>query len=129
MAISRTRAIAGSVATGSTTSITLPSAPASGQVAVLQISVNSGTSARVSSISQSGVTWTKHVEAYNGPGSIGIETWVGVVGSEAGTVITINFATSLANVAHYAEYSGVDTTSPVVATGSSIDDSGLGAPL
>lgn len=121
MPISRTRAIAGSVATGSSISITLPSAPASGQVAVLQISVNSGTAARVSSISQTGVTWTKQVEAYY-TGQIGIETWVGVVGAGAGTGITITLAASLTAVAHYAEYSGVDTANPVVTTGSSIDD-------
>ena len=124
MPINRTRAIAGSASTGSSISITLPSAPVSDQVAVLQIGINSGTSARVSSISQTGVTWTKQVEAYYS-GQVGMETWVGVVGAGAGTGITITLAASLTAVAHYAEYSGVDTSSPVVATGSSIDDAGL----
>jgi hypothetical protein len=125
MPITRTRSVGGTVSTGSSLTITLPSAPSSGQVGVIQIGVNSGTGSRVSSITQTNVTWTKQVESYYA-GQLGMETWVGVVSASAGTGITITLASSLTAVAHYSEYSGVNTSSPVVATGSSIDDTGFG---
>ena len=126
MPITRTRTVEGSVSTGTTYGVTLPSSPASGQVSILEIAVQSGSASRVTSISQSGATWNLVIQSYNSPGGIGLETWICVYGTGAGTSITINLASSLTVSAHYVEYNGVDNVLQTVATGSSVDDSGLG---
>ena len=126
MPITRTRTVSGTPSTGTSYSVTLPSSPDSGQVGILEIAVVSGSSSRVSSITQSGATWNLAVQSYHNLGNIGIETWTCVYGSGAGTSITINMASSLNVTAHYVEYAGVDNTLPTIATGSSIDDSGTG---
>lgn len=126
MAITRTRTVTGTLATNSTHTVTLPSSPAAGQVGILQIGVDSGSTNRVSSVSQSGATWNLVVQSYYNTGTLGVETWMCVYGAGAGTSVTINMASSLPVVAHYAEYAGVDNALPTVATGASTDDTDFG---
>lgn len=122
MPITRTRSVAGTRAVSSSHTVTLPSAPDSGQVGILQIGVDSGSSNRVSGVSQSGATWSLVVQAYNATGTVGLETWICVYGGGAGTSITVNLTSSLPAAAHYVEYAGVDNALPTIATGASVDD-------
>jgi hypothetical protein len=126
MAITRVQTQALNAATGTSRSVTPSTAPTANNCQVLQIAVNSGTSSRVSSISQTNCSWTKQTESYNSNG-IGMEVWTCIAGSSPGTSITINYAASVTNAVIYSEYSGVDTSNPVNATGTSIDsDAGTG---
>ena len=125
MPITRVQTQAENAATGTSRSVTPSTAPTQNYCQVLQIAVNSATSSRVSSISQANCTWAKQAESYN-PNGIGMEVWTSIAGASPGATITINYAASVTHSAIYSEYSGVDTSNPVHATGSSIDSFGEG---
>jgi hypothetical protein len=120
MAITRVQTQAHNAATSDSRNITPSASPTQNNCQVLQICVNSGTSARVSSINQANCTWIKQGESYN-PNGIGVEVWTSIAGASPGNSITINYAENLTNAVIYSEYSGVDINNPVDATGSSID--------
>jgi hypothetical protein len=97
---------------GSSISVTMTSTPTAGNVEVAVIGTLhvDGVLASVTSITQSGVTWTQQVSkaAYNE----NIEIWLGVVNSGASTSITVNLnnTASGGGVADICEYSGVATS-------------------
>lgn len=112
---------------GSSYGVTLSGAPASGDVLVLGQGA-SGTSAnnKISSITETGVTWTKAVQSNSNEDA---EIWYGVVGASASASITVTLTgtpttTSYANVS---EWSGLNTSSPLVASGTSANHGGSGA--
>lgn len=120
---------------GSTITITQTSTPTNGNMNILTVGIfDSPSPPTVSSISQTGVTWTratKHTE-----GNEDSEIWVGVIGSGAGTSITINLSASLGStwgvgIADVCEWSGVtstvDQTAPNYHNGSYAVDSGTTA--
>ena len=105
----------GTYSTGSSISVTMTSAPASGNVEVATISTcNSGSARTVSSISQTGVTWSKQVSSSgsDGSGYDDSEIWLGIVGSGASTSVTVNLSgsPSYGGAADICEYSGVATS-------------------
>jgi hypothetical protein len=67
--------------------VTLTSAPTSGDLLIAGIGVNDPDLNTVSNISQSGVTWTRQISY--GQSGIDSEIWAGVVGSSASTTATI----------------------------------------
>jgi hypothetical protein len=70
----------------------------------------------ISSISQTGVTWSK-AAAENNPATMDTEIWYGVVGSGAGTSITVTVASGsgglYSEIADVCEWAGLATSSPV----------------
>ena len=91
--------------------VTLSSAPASGNTLIAVIGTRGSSTGRVTSITQTGVTWSRAAEAANANSST-IEIWYAPASAGAGTVVTINQA-SLRSAAVVMEYSGVLTTVPV----------------
>ena len=128
-----TPARVGNAATGNTGAnavtsftVTMSASPASGNTLVAVITTRGYSANRVSSIFQTGVTWTKApgAEGVNTSSSSGstTEIWYGSnVTVGAGTAATINFpaATTLRAAAVVAEYSGLLTASPLDVTASS----------
>lgn len=83
------------------TSLALTMAAASNPL-IICVGVTSGTTGRVSSISQTGVTWTRINQAANTTAEC--EVWVGVLtAATSGTTATINFAASLTVQAQFME--------------------------
>jgi hypothetical protein len=123
----------GTATSGSTIAVTLGAAPTSGNVliAVYGAVVNPATT--VSSITQTGVTWTqKTVKLHNN--YYESEIWLGVVGAGASTSVTLSLSGSIpatyAVVADICEYYGVATTTDKTATnggGSVYPDTGTTA--
>lgn len=94
----------GSVAAGTSYTITLSSTPTSGNLIVLGSGNNQGT---LSGVSQTGVTWASaSVPAFN----FGTDIWVGYVGPGAGTVITVTLPASGRGVGVADEWSGLLTS-------------------
>ena len=95
----------------STISVTLSSTPSNGHALIAAIACyGSGGITSVTSISETGVTWTKQVAKLFGGGIA--EIWFGVVGSGASTSITVNLdgTPNYGAVANICEYSGLLTT-------------------
>jgi hypothetical protein len=93
---------------GTTTSITvtMASTPTSGNVLVAVIGYGD---AAISSITETGVTWTHQV---TGSATYQhVEIWLGTVGAGASTTITITFSAAVRATADVCEYSGVATSS------------------
>lgn len=113
MTISRVQGNArGSGINNSTTSVTLSTAPTSGNVLVLAFgSVQAGIASSVSGISQAGVNWARQTgSAASFVGWVmDSEIWVGIVGSNASTSVTISHATANQSAADICEYSGIAT--------------------
>jgi hypothetical protein len=88
--------------------ITQASTPTNGNLNILTGNIVTSSPTPISSIVQTGVTWSRVVNAGF------TELWKGVVGSGASKTITVNFASSLnsANsaVANVNEYSGLDSS-------------------
>ncbi|MCX6873811.1 MAG: DUF6288 domain-containing protein [Verrucomicrobia bacterium] len=132
-----TPARVGNAATGNTgtnpaasCTVTMSAAPARSNTLVAVITTRGNSANRVSSISQTGVTWTKApgAEGVNTSSSSGstTEIWYGTnVTVGAGTVATIRFpaATTLRAAAVLAEYSGLVAASPYDVTASAFSNS------
>ena len=128
-----TPARVGNAATGNTGlnavasfTVTMSAAPTSGNTLVAVITTRGYSTNRVSSISQTGVTWSKApgAEGVNTNSSSGstTEIWVGSsITLTAGTVATISFptGTTLRAAAVIAEYSGLAPVNPLDKTASS----------
>jgi hypothetical protein len=100
--------------TTSTISVTLVSTPISGNVLVAVVGFFCSASRSVSSISETGVSWTGQIrKEYNLYGVYAeIEIWFGVVSAGASTSITVTLtgAATYGGTADVCEYSGVETT-------------------
>jgi hypothetical protein len=117
--------ITGTWSSGSSYTATLPSAPASGHLLILTYVDAAQTVAGISSIAQTNVTWSKAVSSKVNED---VEIWYGVVGSAAGTVATINLSgtPTTASLSNISEWSGLLTSSEVLANGTSANNgSGL----
>jgi len=104
MAISAPIQTVSNQGTGSTLALTV-SAPSNGNIVTMCVAVSAISTGQVSSITQTGVTWTKVVEGVNV--SSEIEFWVGTGVSSAGTTATINFGSSVTAQAQFMEFSGL----------------------
>ena len=96
---------------GSTYTVTLANAPASGNTLVAVIGTRAATTGTVTSITQNNVTWTRASEAANSSGTT-TEIWYAHVGVGANNVLTINQAL-IRSAAVVVEYSGLLSTVPV----------------
>ena len=121
----------GTASSGSTISVTLAQTPTQGNTLVAVIGTNqTGGSESVSSITQTGVTWS--VVVPEDP-VVANEIWMGVVGSGASTSVSIALAQSVfAAVADICEWSGlasnpVDQTATNNGTSSTQTDTGTTA--
>jgi hypothetical protein len=99
--------------TSSTTSVgaTLAQAPSTGNMLILAFASCATSTTTVSSISQSGVTWTQQAQStYHG--NFDCEIWAGIVGASPSASLTVNFSPALAGaigdvVIDVCEYSGL----------------------
>ena len=99
----------GSAVASTTISLTMDSAPTNGNFLHMAIGTLSASDNRVTSITQTNVTWTKAKSVANS--SIAeSEMWYGIASASAGTGITVNLAASLTAHCVVAEHSGVATT-------------------
>lgn len=115
---SRTNTAIGYI-TGQST-MTVTSAPhTQGRHLVMAVGYQVSGSQQISGISQNNTTWTRimaYVD-YSASPYILSELWLGVPSANAGSTVTISFSGGTVNaVAHVFEYSGLDTSSPVVAS-------------
>ena len=100
-----------------TFSVTLTSVPVAGNTLIAVISTRGTSTGRVSSISQTGATWTQVVQAANSSGAT-TEIWMAQnVAAGSALTLTINQA-SLRSAAVVMEYSGILAASPVDQTAS-----------
>lgn len=115
------------------TTATLNRMPKQGNVLVAAIGysllANGPTNSNVSSISQTGVTWTRQVSQNTSAYGQVLEIWLGIVGANAKPEFSISFGGS-ANIQSFViaydlcEYSGVATVNPLDQTAS---NSGFGS--
>lgn len=107
--ISRVQYQTGSTGWAANTSftVTLAKAPANGNTLIAVISTRGSSANQVSSITQSGATWTRVVQASNASGST-TEIWYASNITNAVTAVKINLA-SLRAAAVVMEYSGILT--------------------
>ncbi|HXJ71972.1 MAG TPA: YDG domain-containing protein, partial [Candidatus Dormibacteraeota bacterium] len=96
--------------------VTVPAA-ANGNTLIAVISTRGASADRVSSLNQTGATWSRASQAANANGTT-TEIWYAPNVSGAGTTVTINLAASLRAAAVMMEYSGVLTAAPVDQTAS-----------
>jgi hypothetical protein len=129
MTITRVQGPARGTTTGNSIPVTMGAAPTNGNVLIAVIGLNKdgGGAITVSSITQTGVNWSK-VVGYNNAATYGdAEIWFGVVGSGASTTATIALSTSTGNnggVANISEYSGVATSNYTDKTSTNYGNSG-----
>ena len=103
--------------TSSTISVSLSNTPASGDVLIATIGTYrtiSSTPRTVSSITETGVTWTRQTSQTDTSGNDArdVEIWLGTVGSGASTSISISLSGApAAAVADVCEYSGIAASS------------------
>ena len=121
--ISRIQFKSGNSGSGPSTSfvLTMSSTPINGNTLVAVISTRNNASGTVSSISQTGATWTRATQATNTNGTTS-EIWYAPNVSSAGTTITINQA-SCRSAAVVLEYSNIALTSPLDQTASTTGNS------
>ncbi len=97
------------IASGTFT-VTLGTAPTSGNTLILCYASSGSPSATISSISQTGVTWARAIAViYDGD----VEIWYAPLGASAGTTITITIAGGSSNcrsIADVCEWSGLSLT-------------------
>jgi hypothetical protein len=105
---------------GSTISISLPSAPLSGDTLIMVVGVDGtyGTLGSVSTVSESGATWTNQVsETYSSnPAYLDVEIWVANnLGSGVSQSITVTLSGTDAYgaIAQVCEYSGILSSTPL----------------
>ena len=93
-----------------TFTVTLGTAPTSGNTLILCYASSGSPSATISSISQTGVTWARAIAViYDGD----VEIWYAPLGASAGTTITITIAGGSSNsrsIADVCEWSGLSLT-------------------
>jgi hypothetical protein len=110
---------------GSSTSLTMSANPSSGNMLILTVGIEATAGfTSVSSITQSGVTWTKVCNSsYNGGTthtSFDNEIWAGTVGSGASKTVSITFSMSTCNwLFQVGEWSGIWTSNFLDRTASS----------
>lgn len=114
MAILRVQGPASGTTTSNSISVTLGSTPINGNVlvAVIGTRVSSGF-ADVSSISQSGVTWTRQIQKHRTTSAyLDEEIWYGVVGASASASLTVNLSQNAdyGGICIVCEYSGLLTS-------------------
>jgi hypothetical protein len=121
----------GTTSSGSTISVTLAQTPTQGNTLIAVIGTNqTGGSENVSSITQTGVTWSLVVPDDQ---VVANEIWMGAVGSGASTSVSVTLAQSVyAAVADICEWSGiasnpVDKTATNNGTNSTQTDTGTTA--
>lgn len=116
----------------STIAITLSSSPVNGDAIFAVIASASGVTNRVSSITQTGATWTRQVQTSDGAlgaGTCEVEKWAAFNVSGAGTSITITFAaTGFFAAAVVAEYNAIATSSALDKTAVNDEGTALGGP-
>jgi len=117
-AIIRVQGDARGTSTSSPISVTMSAAPQQGDTLIAVIVTRSYTAySTVSSITQTGVTWT-HVTSGQGSGYLDVEIWIGVVGSGASSSASVAVGSSVvAGVADICEYKGI-ASSPTDETAS-----------
>jgi predicted esterase len=93
--------------TSNTISVTMSSTPTSGNVLIATIAIYDKT---VSSISQTGVSWTKQISSQYSSSYLVSEIWLGVIGSGASKSITITLSGNSYSCADVCEYSGIATS-------------------
>jgi len=110
MAITRVQGNARGTTTTNTISVTMDATPTSGNILVAVIGLSDAAYDRsVSSISETGVTWTKQISKL-APMYCRVEIWFGVVAAGVSVSITVNLAgTQAGATADVCEYSGVLT--------------------
>ncbi len=112
MAITRVQGNAKGSTTGTSIAVTMVSDPTNGNLLVAVICSQSIPHYQVSSITQTGVTWTSQIAyqeaTYN---YFTVEVWVGVIGAGANASITVNLSGDVSDgaVANICEYSGLAT--------------------
>ncbi|MCW5554740.1 MAG: DUF4082 domain-containing protein [Verrucomicrobiae bacterium] len=105
--------------------VTVPAA-ANGNTLIAVIATRGTSANRVSSITQTGATWTRASQTNNTSGST-TEIWYAPNVSSAGTTVTINLATSLRAAAVVMEYSGILIAAPLDQTAGSTNNTGTTA--
>ena len=98
-------------------SATLSNVPGNGNTLVAVIATRGASANQVASITQSGASWTRAVQAVNANGTT-TEIWYAPGVQNAGTVVTITNSTAVRAAAVVLEYSGVLTTSALDQTAS-----------
>ena len=121
--ITRIQSKSGNSGTGNSSSfvVSMSSTPINGNTLVAIIATRNTASGTVSSISQSGATWTRATQATNTNGTT-TEIWYAPNVSSAGTTITINQA-SCRSAAVVIEYSNIALSSPLDQTASTTGNS------
>ena len=116
--ITRIQSKSGNSGTGNSSSfvVSMSSTPINGNTLVAIIATRNTASGTVSSISQSGATWTRATQATNTNGTT-TEIWYAPNVSSVGTTITINQA-SCRSAAVVIEYSNIALSSPLDQTAS-----------
>lgn len=119
-----------SVTVTNSLALVLPAAPTNGNLLLLFVStINS--SSGVTSITQTGVTWSRLriADLASGNHAHG-EIWQGVVGAGASATCTITFSLSTFNAAYICEFSGVTKVNGFAGTAltSSTQDAGISLP-
>jgi hypothetical protein len=112
VAIVRAQKVANSTAGATSLAITI-AAPSNGNTLTLAIGYTSATQGNVTSVSQTGATWTKKSStSYVNNGDIvvgSVEIWEAPQVSGAGTTVTANFGSSMPAIGQVFEYSGLGT--------------------
>ncbi|MEO7098770.1 MAG: MBG domain-containing protein [Luteolibacter sp.] len=107
--------------TASSFTVTMGATPVSGNTMIAVISTRGTSAGQVTSISQTGATWTRAAQATNTNGTT-TEIWYAPGVSAASSTITINQA-SVRSAAVVMEYSGILTSGTLDRTGSSTGNS------
>ena len=92
--------------TAASFNVSLGTAPVTGNTLVAVISTRGTTASRVTSITQTGASWSRAAQATNGSGTT-TEIWVASNVSSAGTSVTIAQASALRSAAVVIEYAGI----------------------
>ncbi len=87
--------------------------PTDGNTLIAVVSTATVTTDRVTSISQTGATWTKVIGSEAAQTDINLEVWKAYNVSGAGTTVTINLASSLTYIVNIFECSGVVSASGI----------------
>ena len=109
------------VNTATSFSVTLSSAPVSGNTLVAIIATRGSAAGIVTGISQTGATWTRAAQATNASGST-TEIWYAPNVSSAGNSITIN-QSNVRSAAVIVEYSNIILASPIDKTANTTGNS------
>ena len=113
MAVTRVQSTKAGSGSASVLILTLPSTPIQGNTIALWGSLQTPNTPNpaITSVVQTGVTWTRRVTVNGGVGYPDGDIWTGYVGSGASTTVTVTFPETQPCVALAAEYSGVKEVS------------------